>query len=85
MNQVKSEAPTFGENVGAFGKLTITWAGGRMAVWFSATIIVPARAFVNYSASKTVCQAFIVPARAFVNPFANHLCNMLQGGRLWAV
>jgi len=47
MNQVKSEAPTFGENVGAFGKLTITWAGGRMAVWFSAKIITASRALVN--------------------------------------
>lgn len=65
-----------------------------MADCLSATIIVPARAFVNYSASKTVCQAFIVPARAFVNnksanlqtsqaivparAFVNPLCTILH-------
>lgn len=67
MRQEKSEVPTFDENVSTFPKNDNFMAGGRMADCLSAKIIVPARAFVNYSASKTVCQAFIVPARAFVN------------------
>lgn len=83
MRLTKSEVPTFSTNVGTFPKLTIAQAAGRrpMADCLSATIIVPARAFVNYSASKTVCQAFIVPARAFVNPLCTILHSFARLGR----
>jgi hypothetical protein len=49
MRRAKSKVPTFGENVGTFGKLTMAWAAGRrpMADCVSAKIIMPARGFVN--------------------------------------
>ena len=51
MRPAKSKVPTLAD-VGTFGKLTMAWAGGRMADLFSAKIITPARAFVNPLCNK---------------------------------